>query len=80
MTRELMTRSNLQEMMGKVDRIQEDLHLLVNMNQASQPVKPLLELIQWRRSRWNNLLSSQAKSLMAFSVYVFLFTFKSAVC
>ena len=30
------TESNLREMMGKVDRIQEDLQHLVNMNQASQ--------------------------------------------
>ena len=29
------TESNLREMMGKVDRIQEDLQHLVNMNQAS---------------------------------------------
>ena len=29
------TESNLQELMGKVDRIQEDLEPLVNMNQAS---------------------------------------------
>ena len=30
------TESNLREMMGKVDRIQEDLQRLVSMNQASQ--------------------------------------------
>jgi len=30
------TESNLRELMGKVDRIQEDLQRLVNMNQASQ--------------------------------------------
>ena len=30
------TESNLRELMGKVDRIQEDLEHLVNMNQASE--------------------------------------------
>ena len=31
--------SNLREMMGKVDRIQEDLQRLINMNQCSKALK-----------------------------------------
>ena len=36
MTPELTTQMNLKKIMGKVDRIQEDIQRLVNMNQGSQ--------------------------------------------
>ena len=65
------TESNLREMMGKVDRIQEDLQHLVNMNQASQARETLVAI--------QPMEEELVEFLMTFSVYVFLFISKLAV-
>ena len=53
--------SNLREIMGKVDRIQEDLQRFIAMNQSSRVNGETVEaVLLWRRNPSSNLETTEA--------------------